>query len=357
MISLETVTAFMLQHFEKVTITSNGTHFLARCLLCGDSKKSERKKRFNLDWKNGKPVYKCWNCGKSGSFFKLYMIVNGCSEEETKRALFKYNAKKIVKSLENPIIKGGVLKTPDDFYKDKPESDSLTPPGPYRKYFNRYIKEFTNERYKVDSILFDSWMKILNDFRNSRKIPYNYEILYAWTGEYQGRIIIPIFDKFKNLIYFQARRLPGADVDPKYKNPISKKETIVLNEYKFRDDRYIIITEGLLDAFMIGNQGTTCLGKEMSEYLIRRIEKHTNLRPGIILVYDNDEDGQKALRKFMKTDLKKMVKYFIMPKEYIDCKDINNIRVKYDIKDMYDFVVKNSYEFYAAVVKLGGCER
>ncbi len=338
MLNLQFVTDFILQNFTQVTVTDNGTHFHARCLLCGDSKKSQIKKRFHLDWKNGKPVYKCWNCGKSGSFFKLYMIVKKCSEEDARRKLYKYDPKRLLQSLKKPAT-----------IPTETASKNI--------HFNNSLDDFTNENDPVESVLLKSWLNILSAFREKRKIPKTIKLFYAWKGKYQGRIIIPIFDKYMNLIYFQARRQPGTGIDPKYKNPSSKKELVVLNEHNFRDDHYIIITEGLLDAFMVGNQGTTCLGKEISPTLIRRLEKQTNFKPGLILAYDNDEDGQKSLKKFMASDMKQMVKYFLMPTEYNDCKDINNIRVNHDVKDMYNFVVQNSYDYFTAVMKLGGCER
>jgi DNA primase len=152
-----------------------------------------------------------------------------------------------------------------------------------------------------------------------------------------------------NLIYFQARRRPGSGVEPKYKNPAGEKQNIILNKDRFRNDRCIIVTEGLLDAFMIGPQGTTCLGKELSIDFVKKLKKYTH--ESIILAFDNDEPGQISMKKIMKSDISKMVKYFIMPKAY-DSKDINSLRCDYNIKDMYSFVVENSYELHTALTRL-----
>ena len=76
---LQFVTQFMLQNFEQTKISGNGTHFLARCLLCGDSKKNPYKKRFNLNWNDGVPGWHCFNCGRYGNFIEIYSIVKGIS--------------------------------------------------------------------------------------------------------------------------------------------------------------------------------------------------------------------------------------------------------------------------------------
>ena len=86
---LQFVTQFMLQHFEQTIVSRGGTHFLARCLLCGDSRKNKYKKRFNLDYNNGVPGYHCFNCGKKGNFIEIYSIVKGISYDDAKEKLYK----------------------------------------------------------------------------------------------------------------------------------------------------------------------------------------------------------------------------------------------------------------------------
>ena len=97
MIDLETVTAFMLSNFEQVKITKNGTHFLARCPLCGDSKKNPFKKRFNLDYNNGVPGWHCFNCPNEdhGNFYDIYSRIKGISYDDA------------VDRLKNPAWKRG----------------------------------------------------------------------------------------------------------------------------------------------------------------------------------------------------------------------------------------------------------
>jgi hypothetical protein len=168
------------------------------------------------------------------------------------------------------------------------------------------------------------YLKKLEQFYNSRKIPYEYKIYIAYKGKYKNRIIIPIFDEDNNIIYFQARRIPGSGITPKYDNPVAPKELCILNKHKFDKEKYIIVHEGLIDAFMVGKQGTSCLGKEISEELLQELFKLTN--KGVIVALDNDTEAYKSLARFMrKNPMARKVKYFLYPKKFEGYDDINSI--------------------------------
>jgi len=341
MIDLQIVSDFMNENFEWVSPSKNGTHFLARCVLCGDSKKNKRKRRFNLDYNGGNPMYHCFNCNESGSFLQLYGLLNGLSIEESKKELFGFDVKRITHQMSS------------------------------RKR-ERVIKEIKFENHnwiygdcymtgdEQDGIFSTSYIKTLQMFIEDRKIPKDYLVMIAHKGDYKGRIIIPVFDKNKDIIYFQARRIPGSDVQPKYKNPTLEKGFVILNKSRFDPDRYIIITEGLLDAFMLGSQGTTALGVSISEEFLKEIFKIGNK---VIVVFDNDKPGYVSMYRFMNgykkrkkiippNKFNKKVKYFLYPKEYIGCKDINKIRVDNNINDIYNVVVNNSYSYSSTYARL-----
>ena len=70
---LKEIEQFMNKHFRHVRKTKKGTHFHARCVLCGDSKISLSKKRFHLDFNNGDPIWQCFNCEESGTYGELVL--------------------------------------------------------------------------------------------------------------------------------------------------------------------------------------------------------------------------------------------------------------------------------------------
>ena len=331
MIDLQIVSDFAYQYLQNVTIQKAGTHFHTRCPLCGDSKKNKRKKRFHLDWHNGNPGYHCFNCDRAGSFLKLYAIIKGISKEEANRELFKYDSNRIKKSLTRKQDNHEAIEVKVNSYN--------------------YILEDCISEYSSKSVLSTSAKKILKKFREERQIPAEYKLYYCPTGRYKNRIIVPVF-KGAIMIYFQGRRIPGSSMEPKYLNPTTEKQIIIHNEDHFDKDKYIVVTEGLIDAFMVGDQGTSCLGKEISPTFLKILFGLTD--KGVIIALDNDKDGKKSLDKFLKENAyKQRCRYFLMPEKYkYACKDINDIKVKYNVDNLYELIVNSSYSFIKTIFKL-----
>ena len=328
MLSLQFVGEFVHEYFEDVTLSKNGTHFLARCILCGDSKKSKRKKRFNLDYNSGQPMWHCFNCARSGSFLQLHSKLLGISEDESKKMLYRFEPDYLIQRLSN-----------------RKRKKIMSEIG--HSNHNYLLDDCVSKDMKVDSILYKRWIYVLDQFYSDRHIPDAYKLFFAYKGPYKGRIIVPVYDDNHNIIYFQARSTPGSNIMPKYKNPTLSKGYVVFNEYKFKRDKYIIVTEGLIDAMMIGDQGTACLGSSISDDFISRVIKLTD--KGLIIAFDNDKPGFESLEKLMdESKYSKMVKYFLMPASYSDSEDINKCVVKHNIEDVYPFILDNSYSYISA---------
>lgn len=333
MIPLDFVTEFMLQNFENVKITKNGEHFLARCPLCGDSKKSKSKRRFNLEYGNGFPYWKCFNCEQSGNFYDIYGEIKCLSsdqaKEELKSRFLKYNPNNIKTKLMSTVKH----VTIDD---DKPD-------------FSPLLKNLIDENTKVNGVQQKKFQEYLIKFRKQRNIPDSIKLFVAIDGPYKGRVIIPIFEN-NEIVYFQARALTEYPSE-KYKNPPLKKGNIILNKNKFDRNKYIIVCEGLLDVYSIGDQGTSCLGKIVTEDFINRLFAYTD--KGIILALDNDKAGIDSTLNFIKGNpsLSNKLRYFIYPdKKFKDINDLSNS----DIINIYDFVVQNSFskEKWYTTIKL-----
>jgi hypothetical protein len=327
----------MYENFERVSVSKNGTHFLARCLLCGDSKKSKSKKRFNLDFAGGNPIYHCFNCSKSGSFLQLYSYVKGLTIEESKKELYKFDPDRLTQQL------------------SKRRTEKIIKHIGYEDH-NWILEDCVSGSVPM-GILDRSYFAALKKFRIDRKIDSTYKLYIAYKGEYKNRIIIPIYDENNDIIYFQARRFPGSGVIPKYKNPHIEKGSILLNKSNFDKEKYIIVVEGLIDAFMIGKQGTSCLGVEINNKFMKEIIDLGK----VIISFDNDKAGYNSLIQFMKGKGKpgrkkalppnkyaKKVRYFLYPDKYAGCKDINKIVVDFDVSDVYDMILSHSYSYSTA---------
>lgn len=325
MIDLEIVTEFMYAHFELVKITKNGTHFLARCPLCGDSKKNPYKKRFNLDYHDGVPGWNCFNCDEHGNFYEIYSRIKGIAYDDA------------VDRLKHEKWDKARVRQRLDKKKKKKEEIEFT-------HFNWIKKDCEKppERY----------VKALKKFYNDRIIdPTKNKLYICYQGKYKNRIIFPIFDEDQNIVYFQARRIPTTNLIPKYDNPASPKEIIIMNSHLFDSDKYIIVPEGIIDAWMIGTQGTTCLGKYISEEFLDKLFAMTS--KGVIVALDNDDEGRKALHKFMKENkYSRKVKYFFHPSEFSEYDDINSICKGKKVQNVYELITRNSVNFSTAYAKL-----
>ena len=351
MINLDFVSDFMYSHFPFVKASSNGTHFLARCILCGDSKKSSRKRRFNLDWNGGNPIYHCFNCGRSGSFIQLYSEVKGLSISQTKKELYTFNS-----------VTDRLIQTLSDRKRKKIIKEIQFEDHSY------ILQDCVQLNAQYKSLIKKAYQDHLKDFYAERMIPEaEYKVFLAYKGDYNNRFIIPVYDEYNNMVYFQARRM-NSSMELKYKNPTLEKGYLIFNRQYFKRNKSIIITEGLIDAQMVENyQGTSVLGAEISDKFLAEILKLTD--KDVIVAYDNpfiDKQGLKSLLAFMMGAHKrpaskyaKKVKYFLPPKEFFKCKDINNIKIA-GVTNIYDFICENSKSFNRTytILKIGGkcCE-
>lgn len=329
MLSIEDVHEFMYEKCDKVTTSYSGTRFHCRCPLCGDSQVSESKKRFHLEYMDDDCRYNCFNCNSSGNFYKLYSILNGVDKKEAWKKFHEYNAKSIrTKWLKSNNPKEEPKEIQDNFnwirdhcifIDDDPDESGFM----YRKYYD-----------------------LLKKFIDDRKI--NTDVYICTDGRYKDRYIIPIFEN-GDIIYFQARSI-YKDAENKYLNPSAEKQNIIFNKDKFIKGNPIFTAEGVIDAQSINNNGTCCLGKTITDEFLSKLYEYSD---DIYIVFDNDESGYIALSNLIKTsEYRNRLKYFLMPKHYIQYKDMNQLKCSVDDIELDKFIISNSYSKEMIKVRL-----
>ena len=130
---------------------------------------------------------------------------------------------------------------------------------------------------------------------------------------FRNRVMTPVIDVRGNVVAFGGRVLD--DSKPKYVNTsdtlVYKKtnELFALNLAKDSDQNGLILCEGYMDVIAMHQAGFTnavagC-GTALTNEQVRLISRYSN---EVILAYDADEAGQKALKKavelFKQTDIK-----------------------------------------------------
>ncbi len=318
-------------------IEKNG-HFKCKCPICGDSKKSEKIKRLKISYysKYDNWLGYCWNGGcecKGYDIYTIYSKLKSVSYNEAKKYINDeiYNAKKIKKRLK---------RQKQNIHKEK-------------THINTFDINFDTECLEIDtntnSVIEQRYIDHLKKFIETRHIPI--KCCIAHTGKYKGRIIIPVIINDK-IVYYQGRSIFDS-ITPKYLNPDIDKSPVIVNSDKFDKTKSIIVSEGLLDSYMVEyNQGTSFLGSYASDDFIERLYKYTD--KDIIIAWDNpfiDKAGKEELIKFIEeSKYGKNVKYFLMP--YKNCKDLNDLKVNHPNLNIYDVVLSNSYGYYNVMVKL-----
>lgn len=294
----------------------------ARCPFCGDSKKSKTKKRLWVKYEDGQGFFHCFNCSESGNFYRLYAQI-ACVSIEEARSKFESLGSVRQRLTKQPVAK---IKENKEF-----------------KYFDILDDCF---RENEEGYVASNAKRMLAAFRRERMIPNWVKLYYSFRGKYQNRIIIPIFNADGKVTYFQARRLPASSAGPKYKNPSAEKNI----EFDLRDFKNpIILVEGLIDSFMLPGHGIPMLTASASDDLVNGLISKYDL----VMAFDNDRAGYKGLIKFMeKNEHASFIRYFLMPEQYKNIGDLNELRVKFKDINIIKFVLENSYSYLKTQVFL-----
>jgi len=222
----------------------------------------------NLEINYKHSVYKCWVCAEShethGSLFKLIKRYG------TSKQLKKYQLLR-PEDVDSPKKVYKQVRLPKEFipFKDVTLGLKLTPQ--YKQAIN-YIRS----RNITDEMI------------------EKFNIGFCYQGPYEYRIIIPSYDKDKNLNYFIARSYL-LKTKMKYKNPEIDKESLIWNEHLINWEEPIYIVEGAFDSIFLNNS-IPMLGKYMTQNLFDRLY---NLSKKVIIVLDPDawSDAEKLYHK------------------------------------------------------------
>jgi DNA primase len=220
------------------------------CPVCDD----ERNKH-NLEVNYFNNVYKCWSCSDSeGTHGSLGKLFDKYGNKKNKK-LYNILKPETVQVKEKKLPK---LRLPDGYKKFSEVSQVY----PVRRQAMNYLKNrgITDEMVE------------------------KYQIGFCDTGDHNGRIIIPSYNKKNELNYYISRSW-----DPnsryKYKNPIAPKDEIIFWENIIDWSKDIYLVEGVFDGLFLPNS-IPMLGKHMSQLLFEEI--YNNAKGDIVICLDAD---------------------------------------------------------------------
>ena len=247
-------------------------NYAFHCPFCNHRKpKLEVNMRTNEEGKN---FWECWVCQTKGqTIYSLLKQANTPKSEAQEVLKYVKKGKKYIYHNEN------VTELPEEFQQLHSASTQSVIAKKVKKYL--YARGLTD-----------------NDF-----IKYN--IGYATTGTYAGRVIIPSYSESNKLNYFIGRTYEGNYF--KYKGPETDKN-IVFFENLINWNQPIILVEGVFDAIAVKRNAVPILGKAIAEALLKRIIT-SNVQDIYIAL---DLDAKKAALRHAEELLKLGKKVFLV---------------------------------------------
>lgn len=255
-------------------------------------------------------------------------------------------------------------------YKDLKSGDIFknTNPKPQIKLLpNQELNLFLQEYFKNNCVSLGKRQSIEKMEKMRRNAAYQMskrgiskeiwkKYFFCYKGNYIWRVIIPFINDTGLYYNFQARDImPNPDEERAMKKYIfAKFEEIsipddkIYKQYLVNKNETVFICEGILDSEFLANSVALC-GVQMSADKYYSIVKQY---PNRIWCVDNpfcDLAGYKTISVL----LQKEEKCFIIPKEHIDCKDLNDLAKKFHVEALSkDYIIEHTLQGKMGWVKL-----
>ena len=227
-----------------------------------------------------KNIWHCFGCGEGGNSYTFLMKINSCS---------------FVEAVENLAERVGITIPTDPKTKAAQEK------------YNFLYKQMGKEKESYTKLLWSAQgstaLKYIHDRDVSDDVINKYQLGYAESGRFRGRLIFPINDIKGRCLGFGGRVLDNDLKTAKYINsaesPIYVKGNHLFGldvaKMAIQKQDMAIVVEGYLDAIACYQAGfenvVAVLGTALTQSQSRLLSRFTK---NIVLAFDSDSAGQKA---------------------------------------------------------------
>jgi len=292
-----------------------------RCPLCGDSQKNKLKSRGYIFRKKNDYFYMCHNCGVSTTFYNFLKQVDSNLLQEYQLERYK-NGETGNNNYPKPDFEEYKQETPK-FKKslELPSIDSL----PEAHYAKSYV-----EQRRIPET-FWSQLYYAEDFA---AFIQNLGIENAGLKEKDNRLVIPFYDKEKNLVALQGRALGESKL--RYitlKLHDDNKKIYGLD--RIDEDKLVYVVEGPIDSMFLENAVATADSN---------LESITNVldKSKVALVFDNEPRNKEIVAKMEKA-IDNHFNVVIWP-PMIEKKDINDMVLDgFSPDEIQDIIDNNTF--------------
>ena len=292
-----------------------------RCPLCGDSQKNKLKSRGYIFRKKNDYFYMCHNCGVSTTFYNFLKQVDSNLLQEYQLERYK-NGETGNNNYPKPDFEEYKQETPK--FKKSLELlsiDSL-PEAHYAKMYvqqRRIPETFWSQLYYAED--FAAFIQ-------------NLGIENAGLKEKDSRLVIPFYDKEKNLVALQGRALGESKL--RYitlKLHDDNKKIYGLD--RIDEDKLIYVVEGPIDSMFLENAVATADSN---------LESITNVldKSKVALVFDNEPRNKEIVAK-MEHAIDNHFNVVVWP-PMIEKKDINDMVLDgFSPDEIQDIIDNNTF--------------
>ena len=307
-----------LQKFKKV----KPDLYNFRCPICGDSQKNKNKCRGYFYVVKNNTNFKCHNCGASLSFNNFIKKVDVTLHKQYTLEKFK----------EGHTGRNFVTEEPEFTFKKPVFKKKLDLPKASENFF---AKEYLEKRkLNPDKFYFTDTFK---KWTNTKKQTFDS------TYRDEPRIIIPMYDKSKNLIGFQGRSLTHNSV--KYITVMLDDDSPKLYGLEtINEEKPIYIVEGPFDSTFVEN-GVAMCGADVDVGSLGWSD--------YIWVLDNEPRNREIVNRIAKL-IDRGEKVVIWPNQIIE-KDINDMVL--GGQNIMDVLKSSTYHGLEAKVKFNNWKK
>jgi len=307
-----------LQKFKRVKTDL----YTFRCPLCGDSQKNKNKTRGYIYRVKNNTNFKCHNCGASSSFNNFLKKMDATLHKQYTLEKFR----------DGHTGKNFVVEEPKFDFKKPIFKKSIDLP---KASSNPVAAEYLRNR-KIDPNKFYYAEKFM-EWTNTQKKTFDS------INRDESRIVIPMYDKDKNLIGFQGRALGKS---------FTKYITVMLDEGApkiygldtVNQKLPIYVVEGPFDSTFINNSLALC----GSDGDVHCLEGSI-----VIFVYDNEPRNREIVNRIGKC-ISAGKRVVIWPNGIIE-KDINDMIIAgHNVQEMIEL---NTYSGLEAKIKFNNWKK
>ena len=288
--------------------------YIARCPICGDSKKDISKKRFYILFSR-KQTY-CQNCHYNNS-------IHGFIKEnypDVYKQYWKENfAKKRVAPPKIPKVPKEILNRQEGMKKTKRILKKAKPYGLTDKLPEHIIKYLEGRCLDPKRFMFmERYVGFVKDYQEEA-IP-----LFS-----DPRIVIPYIKKSNRELYAMQGRATKEGQKPKYLTvKFTEDMGKIYNIYNIDPDKTVYVLEGPIDSMFLPN-AVALSGANISDSILKEFKKFKD----VVFIFDSDFVYNPDIRAIIKKVISYGYGIYIPSKKLSIHKDINDIVIDAGIKD------------------------